>query len=282
MSDFDVLDNSMTNRGFSDAEIEALIAGSAVAGAPTPLVDLVASLQQRSAAVPSVAMSSELTAFVASVATAPRRIDTSAAHATHAQRPTAWLAKAAALLGLVPTSLLIGATVAAAAVGGAQFLGIVEVPFLPSRGHQVEAPAPASPQQPTSIVSVIAPPSSTPAASVVATAERGPTPTHVSPTNPPHAVNPAHPRSTGPITRPINGPTLPGQANPAATTVGCGPSTTAIGGLPSGPTTSHTSVRAVACDPVTPAPPATERDRSSNAAPPTSTKSVEPGRTPRP
>lgn len=240
MSDFDVVDDGMTNRALSDADIEALIAGTPVAGAPAPLTDLLVSLRQRAAGAPRVPVSGALSEFIVGTASPLTPTATSDRRSrVVARRPTSLLARASALLGLVPAYVLIGATAAAAAVGGAQLLGIVDVSFLPDRGHHVETPAPSEPEPGAAVPPVATTPTTAPTSSTIETGGHS--------TSTPAVPEPPTSQRPAPAV-----PVLPDPADTNATTVGCGPATT----QPAGPPTSHvatqTSPPANACEPSTP------------------------------
>ncbi len=251
MSDFGVVSDDMTNRALTDADIEALIQGAAVPGAPASLTDLLVSLRQRAADVPGVPVSGALSEFIIGRASPLAPIATCGSHRTltaATRRPTSLWARASALLGLVPVYVLIGATAAAAAVGGAQLLGLVDVPFLPDRGHQVETPAPSELESGAPVPSAASQPTE---ASSSSTAETG---DHSSPAPPSHAAAASVPEVPS-NQRPAPAvPVLPDAADPNATTVGCAPVTT----HPVGPSTSQippqTSSPASACEPATPTP----------------------------
>ena len=169
MSDFDVVDHSMSERRFTDAEVEALFGGAPVDGEHAPIAALFASLRERADAVPPVRVTGALSEFVVvadpsdgapSAARRPRRTA-----APPARRSV--LAKATALLGVIPTAVLVGAS-AAAAGAGAQFLGFVDIPFLPG-GREVHAPAPSDPVPPSSVVSIEVEPAGEPGSSIAVT-----------------------------------------------------------------------------------------------------------------
>lgn len=175
MSGFDVVRDGMPNRLISDAAIEALIAGEPVVGAPATLAAFVASLRETGWGSPSVPMSGRLLEFVADGAPVKAIL----ADQTLVTRSLArsgrngrLAGKAAAAVALIPAQLLIGATIAAAALGGAQAFGVVDLPLLPDPGPPVETVAPAEPLPidtgPTdSMVAPVAPATS-PAAAVPA------------------------------------------------------------------------------------------------------------------
>ncbi|HUF99258.1 MAG TPA: hypothetical protein VMM60_14095, partial [Ilumatobacter sp.] len=216
MSDFDVVDDSMMNRRLSDADIEALIAGAPVPGAPAPLTELLVTLRQRAAAAPSVAASGALREFIGDASSVLAPIDTANVRAAvRKRRPVPVLAKATAVLGLVPTYALIGAAAAAAAVGSAQMLGVVDVSFLPDRSHRVETPAPES-EPPAPVATEPTEPTDAPAPSPAETPDRSTVSERQSDQRPGPAV-----------------PATPGPADDNnATTVECPPATTHPQGPP--------------------------------------------------
>lgn len=132
MSDFDVESNDMYTRRLSDADAEALMAGRPVAGAPSDLVDMLSTMRRRAETGPSVVASAALREFVVdgNVSANPVAV-ASAGSLRERSRPRSRATRAAALLAVVPVKLLIGASMAAAAVGGAQAFGVVDLPLLP-------------------------------------------------------------------------------------------------------------------------------------------------------
>ena len=145
MSGFDVVRDGMPNRLISDAAIEALIAGEPVVGTPESLWAFVASLRELAQGGPSVPMSGRLLEFLVdgSPAGAPlTAIQTGQTSEASSRRTGRLAGKAAAVLALIPAHLLVGATIAAAALGSAQAFGFVDVPLLPDPGPPVETLAP--------------------------------------------------------------------------------------------------------------------------------------------
>lgn len=268
MSDFGVVGGDMTHGALTDAEIEALIQGAAVPGVPVPLTDLLVSLRQRAAAVSAVPVSGALSEFIVGRTSASTPIASSDSRRalTAGRRPTSLLARTGALLGMIPIYVLIGAT-AAAAVGGAQLLGFVDVPFLPDRGHQVGTPAPSKLEPGASVPS----PRTASSSPTAETGDHG----SAAPTAPSHTNASSVPESPT-DQRPV--PVPPDSADPNATAVGCAPVIT----RPVGPSTSQvltqTTLPGSACEPATPTPtaPVTQRPRTPPAVPSTAPNSSHP------
>jgi hypothetical protein len=126
MSHSDVAGGEMNFNRISDADIEALIAGEPVAGAPGQLTELVGALRSEFDATPAVGVGTALGEFidVIDLTTTPT--------VTSAGRARGLGTKAAAVFGAVSVKILLGAAVAAASVGGAHVLGVVDVPGLPN------------------------------------------------------------------------------------------------------------------------------------------------------
>ncbi len=136
MSRPDVLGSEMNFRRLSDADIEALIAGEPAAGTPGPVVELVSALRSEFDATPTVGVGPVLGEFIDVVDLTTMPTETSA-------RRTAGLGtKAAAVFGALSVKMLLGAAVAAASVGGAHALGVVDVPGLPNTTDTVPVQSP--------------------------------------------------------------------------------------------------------------------------------------------
>ena len=121
MSLRDVLSSGMNFRKLSDADIEALIAGDPVAGTPGPVTELVGALRSEYDATPTVGVGTALGDFINVVER------TTIPTATRARRKARLGTKAAAVFGALSANMLLGVAVAAASVGGAQVLGVVDV-----------------------------------------------------------------------------------------------------------------------------------------------------------
>lgn len=138
MNGSDVAWGEMNFRGLSDADIEALIAGEPAAGAPSQLSELVGGLRSEFDTTPAARVGTALGEFIdiVDLTTTP----TVAA----ASRPGGLGTKAVAVFGALSLKVLLGAAVAAASVGGAQALGVIDVPGLPNRAPatQVDVPGP--------------------------------------------------------------------------------------------------------------------------------------------
>ncbi len=149
MSDFNVARDDMAQYRLSDADIDALIDGDTVAGAPAQLTELMVSLRSHVDLGPSVPVSAALSEFIVTGTTSGTQPNTTDAEVISLHRHRiSRLTKAASVVGLAPLPFLIAATmVAAAAVGGAHVAGIVDVPLLPDRGAQIEVVAPPVPDQ---------------------------------------------------------------------------------------------------------------------------------------
>lgn len=126
MSGLDVAGGEMNFRRISDADIESLIAGEPVAGAPGQLTELVGALRSELDATPTVGVGTALGEFidVVDLTTTPT--------VTSAGRARGLGIKAAAVFGAVSVKVLLGAVVAAASVAGAHVLGVVDAPGLPN------------------------------------------------------------------------------------------------------------------------------------------------------
>jgi hypothetical protein len=153
MSDFDVARDDMAQYRLSDTDIDALIDGEPVEGAPAQLAELMVSLRSHADLGPSVPVSAALSEFIVTGTTGGTQPNTTSVGvgaeviSLHRHRISR-LTKAASVVGLAPLPFLIGATmVAAAAVGSAHVAGIVDVPLLPDRGAQIEVVAPPVPDQ---------------------------------------------------------------------------------------------------------------------------------------
>jgi hypothetical protein len=120
----------------SDADIEALIAGEPAAGAPGQIAELVGALRSEFDATPTVGIGTALGEYidVVDLTTTPA--------VTSAGRARGLGTKAAAVFGAVSVKLLLGAAVAAASVGGAHVLGVVDVPGLPNTTDTVPVEIP--------------------------------------------------------------------------------------------------------------------------------------------
>lgn len=149
MSDFDVHTNGMNKRRLSDADAEALIAGRRVEGAPPGLDAMLSTMRERAESGPSVPISAALSEFI--IDGNPSAIASDAAPLSSSPRRFRTRAKrAAAVLAVVPAKILIGASMAAAAaVGGAQAFGVVDLPLLPGPAPQVVIPTPVEIVPPT-------------------------------------------------------------------------------------------------------------------------------------
>jgi hypothetical protein len=195
MSGFDVVSDDMPNRLISDDAIEALIAGESVVGTPESLSAFVASLRERGQGAPSVPMSGQLLELVAdgapfkAILADPILVSRSVSRSvTRRGRNGRLASKVAAVMALIPAHLLVGATIAAAALGGAQAFGVVDLPLLPDPGRPVETMAPAE----------LLPIDTRPIDSTVTT---------VTPATSPGAVVPVENETPGPRSRPDTPPT---------------------------------------------------------------------------
>jgi hypothetical protein len=130
MSDFDVDIGGMSTGLLSDSDAEALIAGDRVDGVPPQLGDMLSTIREQATEGPGVPISGALTEFIIARTASVTPIGAASAKANR-PGPRRFAKKAAAASTIVPAKLLIGATMAAAAVGGAQAFGVVDVPLLP-------------------------------------------------------------------------------------------------------------------------------------------------------
>jgi hypothetical protein len=147
MSDFNVARDDMAQYRLSDTDIDALIDGEPVEGAPAQLTELMVSLRSHADLGPSVPVSAALSEFIVTGTTGDTQPNTTDAEVISLHRHRiSRLTKAASIVGLAPLPFLIGATMAAAAaVGGAHVAGIVDIPLLPDHGAQIEVVAPPEP-----------------------------------------------------------------------------------------------------------------------------------------
>lgn len=142
MSIFNVVRVVMERRRLTDSAIESLIAGESVAGTPAQLTEMVAALRNYSAALPDVPVSGALKEFI--VDGARQRPFVTAANSEPSKRTKLWYAKVAAAVGAVPAHLLLGTTVAVAAVGGVFVLNVVDGPHVPNPRPPIETPEPST------------------------------------------------------------------------------------------------------------------------------------------
>lgn len=202
MKDFDVLTDGMKKRRLSDPDVEALVAGRRVDGAPLGLDAMLLTMRERAESGPSVPISGALSEFI--IEAHPSAIPADAGRLKTSQRRSWPVAKrAAAVLALVPAKILIGASMAVAAVGGAQAFGVVDVPLLPGPGPSVVTTIPAEP--------VPSETSDAPAKPVPTTVPSGSTSKAATET---HRTIPARPTiNEAPVASPpTSPPTLPPQA----------------------------------------------------------------------
>jgi hypothetical protein len=138
MSRSDVAGGEMNFHRLSDADIETLIAGDLAAGTPGQLTELVGALRSEFDATPTVGVGTSLGEFidVIDLTTTPTPTVTSAGRAGGLGT------KAAAVFAAVSVKVLLGAAVAAASVGGAHVLGVVDVPGLPNITNTVPVEIP--------------------------------------------------------------------------------------------------------------------------------------------
>lgn len=131
MSDSDVATGGMSARRLSDHDAEAVLAGRSVEGVSPGVGEMLSTMRERATIGPGVPIAGALIEFV--VDSAPAVTSIGAASSITGQRgPRRVAKKAAAAVVIVPAKILIGATMAAAAaVGGAQAFGIVDIPLLP-------------------------------------------------------------------------------------------------------------------------------------------------------
>lgn len=178
MSDSDVDTGGMGTRRLSDSDAEALISGRPVEGVPSELGDMLSTMREQAASGPGVPISGALAEFI--VESAPSVTPIGAASSMTSLRGSRRIAKkAAAGFAIVPAKILIGATMAAAAVGGAQAFGIVDVPLLPGPEPVVVTTVPVEIVPPTTSAASARPttttvaPSTTTVASVPASTVSG-------------------------------------------------------------------------------------------------------------
>ena len=139
MTGLGVAGGEMNFRRLRDADIEALIAGEPAARVPGRVAELAGALRSEFDATPTVGVGTALGEFldVVDLTTTPT--------ATSAGSGGGLGTKAAAVFGVLSVKMLLGAAVAAASVGGAHVLGVVDVPGLPNIANTVlvEIPEPA-------------------------------------------------------------------------------------------------------------------------------------------
>jgi hypothetical protein len=141
MSDFGVGTGGMSMRRLSDSDAEALIAGDRVDGVPTALDAMLSTMRERAESVQGIPISGALSEFIIKGDLSAIAAGAGTFRASPGRfGPTA--KRAAAAFAIVPAKILIGASIAAAAVGGAQAFGIVDVPLLPDPGPQVVTSVP--------------------------------------------------------------------------------------------------------------------------------------------
>ena len=159
---------------------------------------MLSAMRERSESGPSVPISGALSEFI--IEAHPSVISAGAGPLKTSQRRSWPVAKrAAAVLAMVPAKILIGASMAVAAVGGAQAFGVVDVPLLPGPGPSVVTTIPAEP--------VPSETSDAPAKPVPTTVPSGSTSKAATET---HRTIPPRPAvNEAPVTSP---PTLPPQA----------------------------------------------------------------------
>jgi hypothetical protein len=161
MSDFGVGTGGMSMRRLSDSDAEALIAGGRVDGVPAALDAMLSTMRERAESVQGIPISGALSEFIIKGNLSAIAAGAGTFRASPGRfGPTA--KRAAAAFAIVPAKILIGASIAAAAVGGAQAFSIVDVPLLPDPGPQVVTSVP--------VVTVPAETSDEPATTVATTA----------------------------------------------------------------------------------------------------------------
>ena len=163
---------------------------------------MLSAMRERSESGPSVPISGALSEFI--IEAHPSVISAGAGPLKTSQRRSWPVAKrAAAVLAMVPAKILIGASMAVAAVGGAQAFGVVDVPLLPGPGPSVVTTIPAEP--------VPSETSDAPAKPVPTTVPSGSTSKAATET---HRTIPPRPAvNEAPVTSPpTSPPTLPPQA----------------------------------------------------------------------
>lgn len=132
MNDFGVDTDGMNRRRLSDTDIEALIGGRPVDGVPVQLNAMLSTMREQAQTGPSVPISGALSEFI--IDANPSAVPVNAEIVTASSRWSRPIAtRAAAVLAIVPAKILIGATMAAAALGGAQAFGVVAAPAAASR-----------------------------------------------------------------------------------------------------------------------------------------------------
>lgn len=164
MSDSDVETIETMDPRLSDTDAEALFAGRSVAEVPQELSEILSHMREQATSGPAVPLSAAVSEFIVESVASVTPIRTTASTPTSRRRRSR-AKKAAAAFAIVPAKMLVGATMAAAAaVGGAQALGVVDVPFLPGPDPQVVSTVPVETVPETSVAS------SVPAATTVTSA----------------------------------------------------------------------------------------------------------------
>ncbi|NNF54518.1 MAG: hypothetical protein HKN03_08755 [Acidimicrobiales bacterium] len=134
MSDPSVVNSEMNPSNLSDAEIDSIISGTPVAGAPAHLSEFVALLSAEFDATPGVTPGLALADFISAPPVAP------GAPGAGTNTVTSIFKKSTAVVGAVSFKILLGAAAAAAGVGGAQAAGVIDLPRLGSEPTGVEIP----------------------------------------------------------------------------------------------------------------------------------------------
>ncbi len=134
MSDPNVVNSEMNPSNLSDAEIESIISGGSVTGAPDQLAEFVAELQAEFDLTPGVTPGLALADFISAPSLA------AAESTAGSSTVTSIFKKGTAVAGAVSFKILLGAAAAAAGVGGAQAAGVIDLPGLGSEPTVVELP----------------------------------------------------------------------------------------------------------------------------------------------
>jgi hypothetical protein len=140
MSGSDVSRDGMSHQRLTDADIDRAISGRSRDDANDELLQFVAALRGLADSGPSVRVAGALQEFI---------VDGTATSvpAVEAEPETTgpWKIRrlaTASVFGIVPAYLVIGSTLAAAALGAAHLSGVVDVPLLPERAPQIQTWSP--------------------------------------------------------------------------------------------------------------------------------------------
>ncbi len=164
MSHSDVSAGEMDDSGWSDAQLDALLDGGDVFGASGGLSSTVMAIRRLTAETSEVAPSTAVSAFLAGITPVVDLTDSTGRANPGPRRRLRVVAASSAFVGTIGGKILLGAAMAAAAVGGAHATEVIDVPGLPHMGHMesgsdVESPGTtlAAPPGPSTTAASAAP-----------------------------------------------------------------------------------------------------------------------------